>query len=68
MSTSSAMESSLAGRRAVGRATVGLLKMNAADRRRLRAGQLFYEERTQKIPTRFFRFSFWRCPSDVITF
>jgi hypothetical protein len=38
MSTSSATESSLLGRSAVARATVGLLKMNAADRRRLRAG------------------------------
>jgi hypothetical protein len=28
----------IVGRSAVGRATVGLLKMNAADRRRLRAG------------------------------
>jgi DNA-binding FrmR family transcriptional regulator len=36
MSTSSATESLSSGRTAVGRATIGLLKMNAADRRRLR--------------------------------
>jgi hypothetical protein len=40
----------IVGRSAVGRVAVGLLKMNAADRRRLRAGLAFNEERTSKIP------------------
>jgi hypothetical protein len=52
MSTSSATESSLSGRSAVGGATVGLLKMNAADRLSFAQGS-FYEERTRKITTRF---------------
>jgi hypothetical protein len=50
MSTTSATESSLSGRRAVGRVTVGLLKMNAADRRRLRGRVAFLRGKDTEDP------------------
>jgi hypothetical protein len=67
MSTSSATESSLSGRSAVGRATVGLLKMTAADPSASR-GVDFLRGKDTEDPNSLFQFSFWRCPSDVSTF
>ena len=61
MSTSSATESLVFGRTAVGRATVGLLRMNVADRVGLANGN-FLRFRTPKISSvRSSGLSFWRC-------
>jgi hypothetical protein len=66
MSTSSATESSLSDRSAAGRVTVGLLKMTAADPSASRRASL--RGKDTEDPNSLFRFSFWRCTSDVITF